>query len=422
MHRILVVDDEKDICLLISGILEDEGYEVKSAHTAHSAYNLIDNFSPDLIIQDIWLQDSSEDGIDVLKNTIKQYPAIPFLMISGHGTIETAVSSIKEGAYDFIEKPFKSDRLLLMIDRALETAELKKQNTVLTEKARKEIVGLSKFLPDHILSILNKCKDTNSRVLITGEVGTGKSIAADYLHYNSDKADEKLIRIDCRQDNFQNLLPSQTFGTIVLDEVHSLNFDDQSFLHEFLKNTKLRIISTSSSNLKDCVERKTFQEDLFYRLNVVHVDLVPLRNRKKELSHLIAARSDFVFSDMAMSRFLSYNWPGNIKQLQNVMEWISIINTSGSDKLCIEDLPPEINGRQDDNTHNNNRFSIDDGLLELPLRDARESFERYYLLTQVHKFGGNISKTAAFIGMERSALHRKLKSLEVFSDDQQDVA
>lgn len=422
MHRILVIDDEKDICMLISGILEDEGYDVKSAHTSQAGYALIKDFDPDLVIQDIWLQGSDDDGIDVLRTVKKDNPNLPFLMISGHGTIETAVSSIKEGAYDFIEKPFKSDRLILMINRALESASLKKQNIALTKKTRSQLIDLSKLLPDNVLHILDKCKNTNSRVLISGEVGAGKSIAAEYLHYNSEKSESQLTKIDCVKTNFSEFLPTHQSGTLVLEEVHHLNLDSQSALLEFLQTTELRIISTTTSDLKELVEQKKFREDLYYRLNVVDVFIPPLRTRKKEFQHLIQCSTDYVFSDMAMAKILSYQWPGNIKQLQNMMEWISIMNGACDKALCVDDLPPELNGKTTKNIEEPDKFTVDKTLLDLPLREARESFERYYLLTQVNKFSGNISKTAEFIGMERSALHRKLKSLEVFSDDHQNVA
>lgn len=420
MHKILVIDDEKDICLLISGILEDEGFEVSSAHTSQSAYEMVESFKPDLVVQDIWLQGSDDDGIEVLQNVKKDYPDLPFLMISGHGTIETAVSSIKLGAYDFIEKPFKSDRLILMINRALEAADLKKQNSELKKHARGDIERLARYLPDNVLQTLDKCAKTNSRVLITGEVGSGKSVAAGYLHQASAKSDDFFVTIDCQHPDFEQFLPANDVGTILFDEVQSLSLVCQAKLLSFLQSTKLRVIATCSENISEEIGQGNFREDLFYRLNVVHIPIPALRRRKKDFHNLINIGCEHTFSDLAMAKLLAHKWPGNLRQLQNVLEWVTIMNNGKQDSVCVDQLPPEFSGTI--NSDSDDKLELDDRVLQLPLREARERFERYYLLTQVHKFGGNISKTAEFIGMERSALHRKLKSLEVFSDDQQNVA
>ncbi len=421
MRKILIIDDETDICLLISGILEDEGYEVRSAHTSHGGLELIKEFQPDLVIQDIWLQGSQDDGIDILRSVKKEHQDLPFLMISGHGTIETAVSSIKQGAYDFIEKPFKSDRLLLMIQRALETYDLKKQNLELRKRAQADSENFATYLPDSALQILDKCAKTNSRVLITGEIGTGKLVAAQYLHQNSPRAHEDFIKIDCRsEENFKNRLSTQSEGSVLFDEVQYLSVGAQAQLLVFLQTTPLRVIATCSDDIEQRVAEGTFREDLYYRLNVVAVNLPALRERKKEFQKFIQQSCDFKFSDMAMAKFLSYGWPGNLKQLLNVLEWVSIMHDGDNSPICVDQLPPEFDKNIE---HDNNASaSIDEAIMQLPLREARERFERSYLLTQVHKFEGNISKTAEFIGMERSALHRKLKSLEVFSDGKQDVA
>lgn len=422
MHKILVIDDEKDICLLISGILEDEGYEVASAHTSQSAYEMIESYDPDLVIQDIWLQGSDDDGIAVLQKVKQERPDLPFLMISGHGTIETAVSSIKLGAYDFIEKPFKSDRLLLMINRALEAAELRKQNSALKKQARGDIVRLSKYLPENVIQILDKCAKTNSRVFITGEIGTGKSIAAEYLHHTSPRAHAPCIILDCQMPDFENSLPTEQNGTLVLNEVHHLSLSAQAKLLDFLHRTELRILSTSSEDVTQKVQSGHFREDLFYRLNVVDIFIPALRTRKKEFHDLIKLGCDYTFSDMAIAKLLSHRWPGNLRQFHNVLEWISIMHDEHEGSICVDQLPPDFSGTKKVVDDTDDKLVLDERVLQLPLREARERFERYYLLTQVHKFGGNISKTAEFIGMERSALHRKLKSLEVFSDDHQNVA
>lgn len=423
MRKILIIDDEKDICLLISGILEDEGYNVESAHTSQQGLKLIEEFQPDLVIQDIWLQGSQDDGIDILKSVKNDYPELPFLMISGHGTIETAVSSIKQGAYDFIEKPFKSDRLLLMIQRALEAYDLKKQNIALKKQTQKDSEKLSAYLPEAAVQILDKSAKTNSRVLITGQTGTGKQVAAQYLHINSSCADGDFIKIDCRSDrDFLQNVSASSYGSILFDEIQFFSLSAQAQLLEFLQTTNLRVLTTSSDDIEQRIAEGAFREDLYYRLNVVSIHLPALRERKREFQKLIQQSCSFAFSDMAMAKFLSYRWPGNLKQFLNVLEWVSIMHHGSDAPVCVDQLPPEFDKDVLQDANHSSFTAIDDTIMNLPLREARERFERSYLLTQVHKFEGNISKTAEFIGMERSALHRKLKSLDVFSDGKQDVA
>lgn len=418
MPKILIIDDEDDICMMIAGILEDEGYAVVSASNSQKGYELIAAEQPDLVIQDIWLQGSPDDGIAVLQKVKAEYPDLPFLMISGHGTIETAVSSIKLGAYDFIEKPFKSDRLLLMISRALENADLKQQNAALKKQTQRDVERLSGCLPEQVLQTLDKCAKTNSRVLITGEIGTGKSIAAHYIHQNSARADMPLVRVDCRAGHFTEAKE----GTLLLDEVQALPLEEQANVLTFLQNTDMRILATCSEDIEMLISAGLFREDLYYRLNVVPIALPSLRKRKQEFHDIIARSCHLEFSDMAMAKFLSHKWPGNLKQLHNVLEWVGIMHENVDDPICIEQLPPEFSGQHGTGQEANDFLTISDNVINLSLREAREHFERYYLQAQVDKFGGNISKTAEFIGMERSALHRKLKSLDVFSDDKKDVA
>ena len=451
MHKkILIVDDEEDICLLIQGLLEDEGYETLTASKSAQAYDIIDNENPDLIIQDIWLQEKEGDGIDILKTVKKTRDDLPFIMISGHGTIETAVSAIKLGAYDFIEKPFQSDRLLLMIHRALENAALKQQNTALKQLTAKNTQVASKQIPDNIRDNLDKISATNSRVLITGEPGTGKNIAAGYVHEKSTRADMPFMVLNCASANAERLetelfgtqtkpgiLELVNGGTLLLDEVMSLPIETQgkvlillqeSAYHKIGSNHKIpvdiRVIATTSADVQENLEKKTFREDLYYRLNVVPIHMPALRERRQDIPALIVDYTTHTFSDLALAKIQSYTWPGNIKQLHNVLEWISIMTEGTDQPVDIPDLPPELSGLGNKNTEDgeaDNALFIDT-LLQMRLREAREHFERHYLLSQVNKFDGNISKTAEFIGMERSALHRKLKSLEVFSDDKQDAA
>ncbi len=456
-EKILIIDDEQDICLLIKGLLEDEGYETLTTTNSEHAYEIINDEKPDLIIQDIWLQGSKDDGITILKNVKKYHPDIPFIMISGHGTIETAVSAIKLGAYDFIEKPFKSDRLLLMIQRALENAELKKQNIALKQQKTKDTQILSKQIPDNIRQTLNKVAKTNSRALITGEAGTGKNIAAAYIHEKSNRSDMPFMVLNCASANSEKLetelfgsakgsygseakaglLELAEGGTLLLDEVMSLPIETQGKILLFLQDSayykvgsnnktpaNIRVIATTSANIENKIKSGDFREDLYYRLNVVSVHMPPLRKRRQDIPQLVTDFSSRKFSKAAISKLQSYDWPGNVKQLHNVLEWISIMNDDTDMLIDIEQLPPEFNNttNMNNSSDENAVYSLINNVMQMRLREARECFERYYLLSQINKFDGNISKTSEFIGMERSALHRKLKSLEIFSDDKQNVA
>ena len=457
-EKILIIDDEDDIRSMIQGILEDEGYTVNTAATSDRALSMIHEQSFDLVIQDIWLQGSDKDGIEILKAIKSTQPHVPFLMISGHGTIETAVSAIKYGAYDFIEKPFKSDRLLLMISRALENATLRKQNKDLKIKTKQNIETLTKQLPDHIIEVLDKSADTKSRLMITGEAGCGKNIAAHYVHEKSPRSNKPFMVLNCATTHperlekelfgvhttstqdppTQGLLQLVDGGTLLLDEVSALPLDIQGKLLSFLQDNQyykigsnknmvsdIRIIATSSINLEEKIENGDFRKDLFYRLNVVPIHIPALRDRKNEISSLIQNATKAQFTENALIKLKTYSWPGNLKQFNNALEWINIMHADKQGReIDLEDLPQEITGLSGKNVEasNTNMPMLDDSILTMQLREARECFERYYLLTQVNRFDGNISKTAEFIGMERSALHRKLKSLEVFADEKQNVA
>ncbi len=455
---ILIIDDEDDIRLLIAGILEDEGYRVTHAATSDQAMQIIEESAPDLVIQDIWLQGSEKDGIEILQATKNTHPNLPFLMISGHGTIETAVSAIKAGAYDFIEKPFKSARLLLMIGRALENAALKKQNAELREKTSQSIFANTSQLSDSVRTILNKAAGSNSRIMITGEVGTGKNIAAHFVHEKSSRSLKPFMTLDCTtlhpeqlekelfgthssaKDSFTpGLLQLVEGGTLLLNEVSALPLKTQGKILNILQDNAyyetgsnqrtpldVRIIATSSEDIEEKIQAGDFRKDLFYRLNVVPVSLSPLRKRRNEISTLISIYSALEFSEQALIKLKAYSWPGNIKQLHNVLEWIALMHENKDNPIEVSNLPQDINGtdgfKNKRSAAKNDNFALSDNLLEMSLREARERFERHYLLSQVNRFDGNISKTAEFIGMERSALHRKLKSLEVFSSDKQNVA
>ncbi|MBI1301195.1 MAG: response regulator [Alphaproteobacteria bacterium] len=448
-ETILIVDDEKDICMLIEGLLEDEGYKPLIAHTSDEAYAMIEKHAPDLIIQDIWLQGSSDDGLQILKNTKEVFPNLPFLMISGHGTIETAVSAIKIGAYDFIEKPFQTDRLLLMVHRALENAALKRQNIQLQQRAQEQDLDITEQIPEDIRKTLEKVAKTNSRLLITGEVGTGKNVSAQYIHEKSERAKNPFMVLSCSGKTSEKLeaelfgttgenarlglLELADGGTVLLDEVMDLPVDIQGKILTLLQenayykvgsnkriNSNIRIIASTSDVVEHKLRDGSFREDLYYRLNVVPLEMQSLRERKHDIPKLVSSFSKFEFTNAAMLKLQNHNWPGNMKQLRNVLEWLSIMYEP-EEIIDKQQLPPEFGGGERPQTSNDDSLSMEH-VLDLSLREARESFERYYLLSQVNKFDGNISKTAEFIGMERSALHRKLKSLEVFSDDKQNVA
>lgn len=451
---ILIVDDEDDIRKLIKGILEDEGYVIRQANSSTKAYAEIQARVPDLIILDIWLQGSEDDGLDILKKVKKEHQHLPIIMISGHGTIETAVSAIKIGAYDFIEKPFKSDRLLLMIERALETARLKRENEALKEKRDTPVEMIGSSAPiTAIISAIEKVAGANSRVMFTGEAGTGKEVAARLLHRMSlrkdkpflalncailhpDRLEEELFGIEDSRGVSPGILEQANGGTLLLDEVADMPLETQGKIVRALQEQKftrlkghepvqvdVRIVASTSRNLLTAIQNGSFREDLYYRLNVVPVAIPLLKQRKDDIpalaEHFIklySTQSGQPARELSQSAIISlqaYDWPGNVRQLRNVIEWVMIMG--GNDKEPIEKkhLPPEITG--DAASSDRSGAGMQDYLL-YPLREAREAFERDYLEKQLARLGGNISKTAAFVGMERSALHRKLKSLEINGD------
>ena len=452
---ILIVDDEADICNLIQGILEDEGYATRKAMSSKKAFEAIDEKLPSLIVQDIWLQGSDQDGLDVLKTIKKQHPEMPFVMISGHGTVETAVKAIKDGAYDFIEKPFKSDRLLMMVHRALENAKLKKENRALKQRADKddkELIGDSTQI-QNIRQIIEKAAPTNSRILIRGEPGTGKDVVAKLIHKMSLRADGPYMVLNCANlepdrletelfgneaDGFSGILEQAKGGTLLLDEISDMPLETQGKIVRVLQESQflriggkkpipldVRVIATSNKDLEEAIEKNAFREDLFYRLNVVQINMPPLHERPQDIPLLAklflktllmeAKHNEKELSKPADKALQAYAWPGNVRQLKNIIEWVCIMH-GASEGQCIdvEHLPPDLF------TSPANSNSVDSAIqgeyLKMPLRQAREEFEKYYLLGQIQKFDGNISKTAEFIGMERSALHRKLKSLEIHAE------
>ena len=452
--EILIIDDEADIRTLIQGILEDEGYATRQAGNATQAFAQIAERKPSLIILDVWLQNSEFDGLAILEQVKSEYPHLPVVMISGHGTIETAVTAIRHGAYDFIEKPFKTDRLLLMIERALENSRLRQENESLRQKVEpaSALQGNSHAIQT-LMNTLNKVAPANSRVLITGDSGSGKEVAARFIHKNSARANGPFVALNCAILNpdrieielfgsedkgviHQGVLERADQGTLLLDEVADMPLEtqgkivralqDQTFMriggNEQIK-VDVRILASTVKNLLDATKNGTFREDLYYRLNVVPIQVPTLRERMEDIPGLIEHFMDQnvkhsglqkrTISASAMMALQTYNWPGNIRQLKNLIEWLMIMGGNNPEAIQTEDLPPEIS----QNVPATLKTEWGADLISLPLREAREVFEREYLLSQVNRFGGNISKTAQFVGMERSALHRKLKSLNITTSD-----
>ena len=459
-HDILIVDDEPDIRMLIDGILADEGYETRSAGDSDSALAAFQARRPSLVIQDVWLQGSHLDGLGLLEAFQTEEPRIPVIMISGHGTIEMAVGAIHQGAYDFMEKPFQSDRLLLNVRRALEAAALARENAELRLRAGPEagLIGESTIM-GQIRGQVDKVAPTGSRVMIAGPAGSGKEVVARMIHARSRRGDGPFLVMNCAtmaparfeeelfgveagadaatQPRRAGMLERAHGGTLLLDEVADMPLETQGKIVRALQDQSferiggssrvkvdVRVISTTNRDLQAEIAAGRFREDLYYRLAVVPMKLPALKERREDVPelarHFIARSADL--SGMpgrelavdALAALQAYDWPGNVRQLRNLMDWLLIMAPGGpSDAIRADMLPPEIGSAAP------RLLSIDPGadIMSLPLREARDLFETQYLQSQLMRFGGNISRTAQFVGMERSALHRKLKQLGVNSDD-----
>jgi two-component system nitrogen regulation response regulator NtrX len=456
-HDILIVDDEADIRLLIGGILEDEGYTTRSAAEATSALEAIRQRRPSLCILDIWLQGSAMDGLELLDLIVSEHPPVPVIIISGHGNIETAVGAIKRGAYDFIEKPFKADRLLLLAERAIEAARLKRENEELRSRVGDpaEMIGRSAAILA-VRNAIERVAPTGSRVLVTGPAGAGKEVVARLIHARSRRADGPFVVMNCaamgperfeielfgtegggEESRKAGFLEQGHNGSLLLDEIADMPLETQGKIVRVLQeqtfervggrtkvSVDVRVMATSSRDLQAEMAAGRLREDLYYRLNVVPIRVPSLRERREdilELANYFMARGATVtggtartIGEDALAALQAYEWPGNVRQLRNVIEWLQIM-APGEPAAAIqaEMLPPEIGAIMPATLRGEHSAEI----MALPLREARELFERQYLIAQVTRFGGNISRTANFVGMERSALHRKLKGLGVHGGD-----
>ena len=452
MGDILVVDDERDIRELISDILVDEGYTTRLAANSDECMREINAEPPDLIILDIWLKDSRMDGIDILKTTRRDNPDIPVVIISGHGNIEIAVAAVKQGAYDFIEKPFNIDQLMVVIARAMEASRLRRENANLRnmDVTSSVMVGSSTAFRA-LKNQLDKVTRTNGRVMLTGPAGSGKEVAARYIHANSDRAAHPFVSVNsasiapermeevlfgresAERGHEPGLLEQAHGGILFFDEVADMPPGTQSKILRVLVDQQfqrvggadkvrvdLRVISSTNKDLQQEIEAGRFREELYHRLNVVPIHVPSLETRREDIPELtrhfinefnrsqgLPLRS---LSEEAEALFQTMRWPGNVRQLKNVVERILILGPE-SGPIEASELPASEGGGGETG------FALAGNLATLPLREAREMFEREYLMTQINRFGGNISRTAAFVGMERSALHRKLKSLNVITSN-----
>ncbi|SMX36230.1 nitrogen assimilation response regulator NtrX [Maliponia aquimaris] len=450
MSDILIVDDERDIRELIGDILEDEGYGTRLAGNSQEAMAEINAEPPALLILDIWLKDSKMDGIDILKAVKRDNPDIPVVIISGHGNIEIAVAAIKQGAYDFIEKPFNIDQLLVVIRRAMETSILRRENQQLKrgEVKAAEMIGESASFRA-LLGQLDKVTKSNGRVMLTGPAGSGKEVAARYIHAQSNRARAPFVTVNCagvepemmeamlfgretsKRGVEPGLLEQAHGGVIYFDEVADMPVGTQSKILRVLVDQQftrvggndkvrvdLRVISSTNRDLQTEIAAGRFREELYHRLNVVPIAVPSLAERREDIPVLAGHFIDLChrsqglpvrkLTEEAVALMQTMTWPGNVRQLKNLVERVLILG-DGTGPIEARELPQDTGPGEGEE----GRVVLSGTLATLPLREAREAFEREYLLTQINRFGGNISRTASFVGMERSALHRKLKSLGV---------
>jgi two-component system nitrogen regulation response regulator NtrX len=450
---ILIVDDEADIRDIVSGILSDEGHGTRTAKNSDEALAAVEARRPHLVFLDIWLQGSRLDGLQLLQIIKTNHPALPVVMISGHGNIETAVSAIKMGAYDFIEKPFKADRLVLVAERSLEASRLKREISDLKTRigAVNRIIGKSSAI-NQLRQVIERVAPANSRVLITGAPGVGKELVARSIHESSARAagpfivinsatitpdmmEIELFGVEAKDGRGRKVgaLEEAHGGSLYLDEIADMPKETQSKILRVLVDQNfqrvggatrvhvdVRIISSSSRDLPALITEGSFREDLFHRLSVVPIRVPSLAEHREDIPELIEFFMDQVSTTTGMPRrkiageamavLQSHDWPGNIRQLRNNVERLMILASGDPEAELTSDMLPTEIGALVPSTPNG---AGGEKLMGLALREAREVFEREYLVAQISRFGGNISRTAEFIGMERSALHRKLKSLKI---------
>lgn len=445
---VLIVDDEADIRELVAGVLEDEGFDTRTAANADDALEALDARRPSLVLLDVWLQGSRLDGLELLDEIKRRDATLPVLIISGHGNIDTAVAAIRKGAVDFIEKPFEADRLLHLVARATETERLRRENQALRERVGHddELTGTSSAI-NQVRATIKKVAATGSRVLISGPAGVGKEIAARMLHAWSTRADAPFVVLaSARMDPHRveeelfgledgagttrpGLLEQAHGGTLYLDEVADMPLTTQAKILRVLTDQSftriggqrqvkvdVRVISSTARDLKAEIEKSLFREDLYYRLNVVPLAIPALASRRDDIPPLVehflarlAADRRIAVPEVAanaMAALQAGQWPGNVRQLRNLIERTMILaSVDRIGRIDIDMLPDESSGDSDKDA------LVSGAIMGAPLREARENFEREYLRVQIKRFSGNISRTASFIGMERSALHRKLKLL-----------
>jgi two-component system nitrogen regulation response regulator NtrX len=449
---ILIVDDEADIRELVAGILQDEGYLTRTARDSDDALAAIAARRPNLVFLDIWLQGSRLDGLQVLDAIKRENPEVPVVMISGHGNIETAVAAIKRGAYDFIEKPFKADRLVLVADRALETSRLKREVKALKQLTPSTLVGHSPSV-NQLRQTVDKVAPTNSRVLIVGPPGAGKELTARAIHGQSARAEGPFVVINAAAMTPERMevemfgveptnsagerkvgaLEEAHGGTLFIDEIADMPRETQNKILRVLVDqtfqrvggsnkvtVDVRIISSTGRNIEAEIAAGRFRDDLYHRLSVVPIRVPPLAERREDIADLVTYFMDQISQSSGLSKRIigedalavlqSHDWPGNVRQLRNNVERLMILASGDADAVVTASMLPQDVGSMVPNMPNGNGG---EHLMGLPLREAREVFEREYLVAQISRFGGNISRTAEFVGMERSALHRKLKALGI---------
>jgi len=459
---ILIVDDELDIRELMAGILDDEGYETRLAGNSDETLKAIQARVPRLVVLDVWLQGSRMDGLDLLDAIKEKHPDLPVVVISGHGNVETAVTAIKKGAYDYIEKPFKADRLVLIVQRAIEASKLKRENEQLRQRTgdEAELVGVSSGV-NQLRQMVDRIAPTNSRVLIIGPSGSGKEVVARMLHARSLRSNGSFVAInaatmapermeeelfgteaDAGRPAKVGVFEQAHKGTLFLDEVADMPLETQGKILRVLVDqtfervgggpkvqVDVRVVSSSSRDLTTEIAAGRFREDLYHRLNVVPISVPALAERREDIPLLAEHFMEHIanstglsvrkIGEDALAALQAHDWPGNVRQLRNNIERLLILASGEKEGAITADMLPSEVART---TPTVGEGEAGQNIMALPLREARESFERQYLLAQIRRFGGNISRTAAFIGMERSALHRKLKSLGVTTSNRSELS